>query len=184
MEYNNGWFNNNATTENQSVGLDLTLRIGQPDNKINQQEESRVQIDNVNNSMQYGSMNVGQNNYLYQGHIYYVSQGRQFNYQNQQNIAYVNQTQSNYVNQQPWMNFSSSMIPTSNLMTTTRVTRNNSTQAFDHFPSFIAQPMSQVRTCNACQTTTTPMWRRGPNGPHTLCNACGLRHARTVKKEN
>lgn len=32
-----------------------------------------------------------------------------------------------------------------------------------------------VRTCSHCQTTRTPQWREGPNGPKTLCNACGVR---------
>ncbi|KAF9117522.1 hypothetical protein BGW39_002095 [Mortierella sp. 14UC] len=33
---------------------------------------------------------------------------------------------------------------------------------------------SQKR-CGYCNCTTTPMWRRGPNGPSTLCNACGVK---------
>ncbi|XP_074313264.1 GATA transcription factor 4-like [Silene latifolia] len=31
------------------------------------------------------------------------------------------------------------------------------------------------RKCNHCQVTKTPQWRAGPNGPKTLCNACGVR---------
>ncbi|GME46195.1 UV-endonuclease UvdE [Neofusicoccum parvum] len=27
--------------------------------------------------------------------------------------------------------------------------------------------------CSSCNTTSAPEWRRGPNGPKTLCNACG-----------
>lgn len=27
----------------------------------------------------------------------------------------------------------------------------------------------------------TPVWRAGPNGPKTLCNACGVRYMKTVK---
>ncbi|KAI9108087.1 hypothetical protein K1719_020960 [Acacia pycnantha] len=26
-----------------------------------------------------------------------------------------------------------------------------------------------------CRTRTTPLWRAGPDGPRSLCNACGLR---------
>ncbi|XBI95899.1 hypothetical protein VPH35_032269 [Triticum aestivum] len=29
--------------------------------------------------------------------------------------------------------------------------------------------------CGHCHTTDTPQWRNGPDGPGTLCNACGIR---------
>lgn len=32
-----------------------------------------------------------------------------------------------------------------------------------------------VRICSDCSTTTTPLWRSGPRGPKSLCNACGIR---------
>lgn len=32
-----------------------------------------------------------------------------------------------------------------------------------------------VRVCSDCNTTKTPLWRSGPNGPKSLCNACGIR---------
>jgi len=31
------------------------------------------------------------------------------------------------------------------------------------------------RSCEFCSTTQTPMWRRGPGGKASLCNACGVR---------
>jgi len=31
------------------------------------------------------------------------------------------------------------------------------------------------RTCAYCRTQKTPLWRNGPLGPKTLCNACGVR---------
>ena len=31
-----------------------------------------------------------------------------------------------------------------------------------------------VRRCTRCATEKTPQWREGPEGPRTLCNACGL----------
>jgi len=33
----------------------------------------------------------------------------------------------------------------------------------------------KVRKCLNCGTVKTPEWRRGPEGPRTLCNACGLK---------
>lgn len=33
-------------------------------------------------------------------------------------------------------------------------------------------------------TLDSPEWRKGPNGPKTLCNACGLRWAKKEKKKN
>lgn len=32
------------------------------------------------------------------------------------------------------------------------------------------------RKCTHCEVTETPQWREGPNGPKTLCNACGVRY--------
>ncbi|XP_058727813.1 GATA transcription factor 21-like [Vicia villosa] len=32
-----------------------------------------------------------------------------------------------------------------------------------------------VRVCSDCHTTKTPLWRSGPAGPKSLCNACGIR---------
>ncbi|XP_058727104.1 putative GATA transcription factor 22 [Vicia villosa] len=42
-----------------------------------------------------------------------------------------------------------------------------------------------ARACAECQTTSTPLWRSGPVGPKTLCNACGIRQrkARRAAKE-
>ncbi|KAJ7520863.1 hypothetical protein O6H91_19G026600 [Diphasiastrum complanatum] len=31
------------------------------------------------------------------------------------------------------------------------------------------------RTCSHCGTSKTPLWRSGPLGPKSLCNACGIR---------
>lgn len=41
---------------------------------------------------------------------------------------------------------------------------------------------TQQRKCQQCGKTSTPEWRRGPVGPRTLCNACGLFYCKLVKK--
>jgi hypothetical protein len=43
----------------------------------------------------------------------------------------------------------------------------------DHAP----EPMS----CRQCGTTDTPLWRYGPEGCKSLCNACGIRWKRANK---
>lgn len=37
------------------------------------------------------------------------------------------------------------------------------------------------RCCSYCSTKDTPQWRVGPNGPQTLCNACGVRYGRQIR---
>ncbi|KAF9677953.1 hypothetical protein SADUNF_Sadunf08G0161500 [Salix dunnii] len=34
---------------------------------------------------------------------------------------------------------------------------------------------SVKKTCADCGTSKTPLWRGGPAGPKSLCNACGIR---------
>eukprot|EP01089_Gocevia_fonbrunei_P009361 TRINITY_DN21642_c0_g1_i1.p1 TRINITY_DN21642_c0_g1~~TRINITY_DN21642_c0_g1_i1.p1 ORF type:complete len:206 (+),score=35.63 TRINITY_DN21642_c0_g1_i1:66-683(+) len=46
-------------------------------------------------------------------------------------------------------------------------------------PCTSANPSQLI--CYHCNTTDTPEWRRGPAGPKTLCNACGLQYAKRVK---
>ncbi|TVU07943.1 hypothetical protein EJB05_41321 [Eragrostis curvula] len=46
-------------------------------------------------------------------------------------------------------------------------------QAYEDMSS---QPnMGVIRVCSDCNTTKTPLWRSGPCGPKSLCNACGIR---------
>lgn len=42
------------------------------------------------------------------------------------------------------------------------------------------------KRCAHCNTQTTPLWRNGPDGAKTLCNACGVRYkaGRVVCDEN
>ncbi|KAL0391146.1 UNVERIFIED_CONTAM: GATA transcription factor 15 [Sesamum calycinum] len=32
------------------------------------------------------------------------------------------------------------------------------------------------KSCSDCHTTRTPLWRGGPAGPKSLCNACGIKY--------
>ena len=42
--------------------------------------------------------------------------------------------------------------------------------------------VSEPHVCTTCGRTDSPEWRKGPRGPKTLCNACGLRWAKKVRK--
>jgi len=44
------------------------------------------------------------------------------------------------------------------------------------------QSVSRKRKCEFCGTTETPMWRRGPTGKGTLCNACGVKWSLKFRK--
>ncbi|CAD5186603.1 unnamed protein product [Musa acuminata subsp. malaccensis] len=39
-------------------------------------------------------------------------------------------------------------------------------------------PSGIIRVCSDCNTTKTPLWRSGPRGPKSLCNACGIRQSK------
>ncbi|KAL6077468.1 GATA type transcriptional activator of nitrogen-regulated proteins [Balamuthia mandrillaris] len=41
---------------------------------------------------------------------------------------------------------------------------------------------SRTRICTSCKTENSPIWRRGANNMR-LCNACGLKHRRSLKKK-
>ncbi|KIK95426.1 hypothetical protein PAXRUDRAFT_827017 [Paxillus rubicundulus Ve08.2h10] len=41
-----------------------------------------------------------------------------------------------------------------------------------------------VLKCTSCGVTSSPEWRKGPNGKKELCNACGLRYARSRAKKD
>ncbi|GJM89780.1 hypothetical protein PR202_ga06000 [Eleusine coracana subsp. coracana] len=38
------------------------------------------------------------------------------------------------------------------------------------------------RRCANCDTTSTPLWRNGPQGPKSLCNACGIRYKKEERR--
>ncbi|KAK1298602.1 GATA transcription factor 17 [Acorus calamus] len=57
----------------------------------------------------------------------------------------------------------------------------------------VRAPPTTTRVCVDCKTSKTPLWRGGPAGPQSLCNACGIRYrkrkrggleVKPVKKEN
>ena len=60
-----------------------------------------------------------------------------------------------------------------------------------HIDSSTSQPQieyrsaqsSSVRSCSVCGVTSTPRWRKGPRGRQSLCNSCGLKFIRKMKKE-
>jgi len=46
------------------------------------------------------------------------------------------------------------------------------------------QRVADEYVCTDCGTLESPEWRKGPRGPKTLCNACGLRWAKKEKKRS
>uniref|UniRef100_M8C866 Uncharacterized protein n=1 Tax=Aegilops tauschii TaxID=37682 RepID=M8C866_AEGTA len=38
------------------------------------------------------------------------------------------------------------------------------------------------RRCANCGTASTPLWRNGPRGPKSLCNACGIRFKKEERR--
>jgi hypothetical protein len=43
-------------------------------------------------------------------------------------------------------------------------------------------PRAVTRVCTDCKTVKTPLWRNGPQGPKSLCNACGIRYKKLGKR--
>ncbi|PKI85002.1 hypothetical protein MVES1_001073 [Malassezia vespertilionis] len=58
----------------------------------------------------------------------------------------------------------------------------NSTEPMDKNALFAANGAS-TKACLSCGKTDSPEWRRGPTGHKTLCNACGLRYARSLSNK-
>ena len=51
-----------------------------------------------------------------------------------------------------------------------------------HAKSEPAKGSKPQPSCTFCNETDTPMWRKGPEGPGTLCNVCGLIYAKRESK--
>ncbi|EJF66146.1 hypothetical protein BD309DRAFT_971911 [Dichomitus squalens] len=46
----------------------------------------------------------------------------------------------------------------------------------------LKRSVADQHVCVTCGRTDSPEWRKGPMGPKTLCNACGLRWAKKARK--
>ncbi|KAF3456300.1 hypothetical protein FNV43_RR00950 [Rhamnella rubrinervis] len=53
--------------------------------------------------------------------------------------------------------------------------RSESEDLNSKIPNGVSSEESHKKTCADCGTTKTPLWRGGPAGPKSLCNACGIR---------
>ncbi|KAK4745608.1 hypothetical protein SAY87_011920 [Trapa incisa] len=49
------------------------------------------------------------------------------------------------------------------------------TSAADEASSGEGHSAENKKTCADCGTSKTPLWRGGPAGPKSLCNACGIK---------
>ncbi|KAK8587089.1 hypothetical protein V6N13_086095 [Hibiscus sabdariffa] len=58
---------------------------------------------------------------------------------------------------------------------TTKASRGNSSNSSGNDPLL-------ARRCANCDTTSTPLWRNGPRGPKSLCNACGIRFKKEERR--
>ncbi|KAI4325801.1 hypothetical protein MLD38_031167 [Melastoma candidum] len=59
----------------------------------------------------------------------------------------------------------------------------NGSTGFGSGNSFAAGNDSLLaRRCANCDTTSTPLWRNGPRGPKSLCNACGIRFKKEERR--
>ncbi|KAG0601181.1 hypothetical protein M758_11G090400 [Ceratodon purpureus] len=85
-------------------------------------------------------------------------------------ISMIKNTQSyrNRVSRQPWL---SDYIP-STAVVEVKPAASQCTEEGD----------SDVRVCAHCGTSKTPLWRNGPGGPKSLCNACGIRFKKAGRR--
>ncbi|KAK9115369.1 hypothetical protein Syun_022166 [Stephania yunnanensis] len=52
----------------------------------------------------------------------------------------------------------------------------------DHPTQVTQQVVITHKFCVDCKATKTPLWRNGPSGVKSLCNACGIRHRKQRRK--
>ncbi|OSD06313.1 hypothetical protein PYCCODRAFT_1383241 [Trametes coccinea BRFM310] len=74
--------------------------------------------------------------------------------------------------------------PTPDLVPPPRSGRRGSKDQYTGSSRTAGNPPVGVTHCASCKATQSPEWRKGPSGKKDLCNACGLRFARSrAKKE-
>ncbi|KAI0671612.1 hypothetical protein C8Q78DRAFT_1069248 [Trametes maxima] len=74
--------------------------------------------------------------------------------------------------------------PPADLVPPPRSGRRGSKEQYTNGGRGTGNPPVGVTKCASCKVTHSPEWRKGPSGKKDLCNACGLRFARSrAKKE-
>ncbi|KAK4374481.1 hypothetical protein RND71_005158 [Anisodus tanguticus] len=66
------------------------------------------------------------------------------------------------------------MVDTSDKVSDHEVQESEEMSGQNQTPERVSSETNQ-KTCVDCGTTKTPLWRGGPAGPKSLCNACGIR---------
>ncbi|TDL25453.1 hypothetical protein BD410DRAFT_784439 [Rickenella mellea] len=61
-------------------------------------------------------------------------------------------------------------------------TTGNSREHYTSSGRNAGNPPTGVTRCTSCKISQSPEWRKGPSGKKDLCNACGLRYARSRAK--
>ena len=94
-------------------------------------------------------------------------------------IEYPEDSEDDQENQQTYYNNSETAKININSNSQPKVTKSNSIspkkpKKSDH-PSSKSSSNIGTRQCLNCFCTSTPMWRRGPDGVASLCNACGVK---------
>ncbi|KAH7685968.1 Zinc finger NHR/GATA-type protein [Dioscorea alata] len=79
-----------------------------------------------------------------------------------------------------WDFFSHSSTTTTT--TTTNNNNGNSNTTTTSTTCLAGDPLLLARRCANCDTTSTPLWRNGPRGPKSLCNACGIRYKKEERR--
>eukprot|EP00879_Flechtneria_rotunda_P007169 GHRR01007524.1.p1 GENE.GHRR01007524.1~~GHRR01007524.1.p1 ORF type:complete len:606 (+),score=251.62 GHRR01007524.1:760-2577(+) len=57
------------------------------------------------------------------------------------------------------------------------------TKGKKRMPARLAPNPTSGHSCTHCGAVSTPVWRAGPAGPKTLCNACGVRFMKVAKRK-